>query len=129
MNRFLLFATFGAVILLISVSCTKNKLSKLEQTWQMIDISSALPQGTRELWDFNDGKFFRIRTSTASVQDTIDTGYYEMKSGALKTTVKLSDCKDEGYNNDWKVNTLKKDILVLVNLGDEFMYKEFKKFE
>lgn len=124
-----LYIPFCFFLLFLNSSCTKSKLTKFEQTWQLIDISNSLPSGSIELWDFTDGTFNRIRFSSSSQNDTIDKGTYTLDAGLFKTTVTIKNCFDNDYNNDWKINKLDRDMLVMFSKKEgAFLYKEFVKF-
>jgi hypothetical protein len=116
---------------LILSSCTKMKENKLERTWQLIDIGMELPENVIELWDFKFGKYnrLRLRTDTILPNDTIDSGWYLVKSGLSNTTVTISGCANPVFNANWEVKKLKQDIMILLNTRDNnFLYKEFEKY-
>jgi hypothetical protein len=131
MKQFVSIWILFAVMAIILSSCAKMKENKLERTWQLLDISLELPENAIELWDFKFGKFHRLRMRTDTIlpNDTIDNGWYLVKSGLSNTTVSISGCANPVFNADWEVQKLKKDIMILLNTRDNnFMYKEFVKY-
>lgn len=115
----------------INTSCTASKENKIEQTWQLLDISNIYPENVFELWEFRGGKFYAFKYTNDSIitTDSITKGWYQVKAGLSSSSVTIQGCNVARFNDKWDIKKLKKDVMILMGTKDnQFVYKEFVKF-
>ncbi len=124
----IIFILLGAMV--ISFSCKKMKLDKLEDVWKVTKISETEATDVFELWDFNDGVLLRIMEvdSIADI-DTVDQCIYKFIYKLGNSVVQIQNCSEINYNADWKILKLRSTKMILLNQRDGmFVYREFEKY-
>ena len=149
-----IFITVILIIGSLTISCSKKKLNKkLDGKWKMVDVTVPINDSISEndstaqinqiYWTFMNNEIV-ITLDNGTKEDTVDIGSYILK---IKLEVKEFSTKGFGsqaygaltgemeyrerfYNDKWKIDILKDDILAIYSDRENNMqYFEFIKAE
>lgn len=119
--------TLFIFILILTCSCQKNKVFKINEVWKKIDVKTNPIDNESEIWDMKNGNLVLYSKLKDNKYEKLSGGKYHLKSNLGSTVLIVENCPLNKYSGQWDVIKLNAEFMVISRKSlDGLQYLEFE---